>query len=206
MGLDACFDQNLYHEFDPNFDPQGYLGQSCGHLGGLWVSSWGPLGRSWGPLGAPWGDPGAILGASCEIVKLSSPSVALECDLEATWSRLGVVLGPSWGRLGAILAPLGAVLGPPWALLGPSLSHLRHLKRQCGDVAKTYKNRRFSYVLATSPHCILRCLRRLKDGLKRTPGGLKTTQRGAKMASRRPQDGPKTTPRRLQVALKSNTM
>ena len=116
------------------------------HLGGLLGASWGPLesllGASWslsgasrGPLGALWGGPGAILGASFKLAKLSLHGVALECDWEATWSRLGVVLGPSWGRLGAILAPLGAVLGPPWVLLGPPLSHLRHLKMQCGKVA-----------------------------------------------------------------------
>ena len=68
----------------------------------------------------------------------------LGSDLEPSWGRLGAVLGPSWGRLGAILAPLGAVLGPPWALLGPPLSHLRHLKMQCGKIAKTQKNIVFS--------------------------------------------------------------
>ena len=61
--------------------------------------------------------------------------VPFECDLEATWSRLGALLGPSWatwghlgavlepswGQLGAILAPPAAVLGPPWAILGPFL-------------------------------------------------------------------------------------
>ena len=122
---------NFYYQDEPlgaSWEPLGsLLGASWERLGGLLGASWVLLGASWGALGAPWGGPGAILGASREIVKLSLHGLALECDLEATWSRLGVVLGPSWGRLGAILAPLGAVLGPPWALLGPSLSQLRHL-------------------------------------------------------------------------------
>ena len=134
------------------------LEASWGLLGGVLGASWrplrgllGPLGglleASWGSLGAPRGGLGAILGAFCKIVKLSSPCVALECDLEATWSRLGVVLGSSWGglgvvlgRLGALLGSLGALLEPLGALLEASWGHLGRLRAQSGEVAKTLKN------------------------------------------------------------------
>ena len=102
----------------------GLLGASWRPLGGLLGPLGGLLEASWGPLGAPRGGLGAILGASCKFVKLSSPSVALECGLEATWSRLGVVLGPSWGHLGGILARLGVILGPSWGHLGASWGRL----------------------------------------------------------------------------------
>ena len=36
--------------------------------------------------------------------------------MEASWAPLG----PSCGRLGAVLEPSWAVLGPSWAVLGPS--------------------------------------------------------------------------------------
>ena len=47
--------------------------------------------------------------------------------MEATRSRLGAVLGLSWGRLGASLAPLGVVLGPPWGSWGGLGAILWHL-------------------------------------------------------------------------------
>ena len=73
-----------------------------------------------------------------------------ECDLQATWRRLGRDLGPSWGRpglslgsswrllgpLGALLEPLGAVLGPLGRLLGPSWSHLGLLKTRIAEMLK----------------------------------------------------------------------
>ena len=73
-----------------------------------------------------------------------------ECGLEATWRRLGAVLGPSWGRLGpslgsswrllgplgALLEPLGAVLGPLGRVLGPSCSHLGRHKEQIAEMPK----------------------------------------------------------------------
>ena len=102
-------DEPLEASWEP---PGGLLGASWERLGGVLEASWVLLGASWGALGAPWGGPGAILGASREIVKLSLHGLALECDLEATWSRLGVVLGPSWGRLGAIFELSWGHLGP----------------------------------------------------------------------------------------------
>ena len=67
----------------------------------------------------------------------------LECVLEASWSRLGAILGPSWGRLGALLGrlgallgSLGAILGPLGALLEPSWGYLGRLKTQIGDMLK----------------------------------------------------------------------
>ena len=37
-----------------------------------------------------------------------------------SWSRLGGILGPSWGHV----CHLGAALGPSWSHLGPSWGHL----------------------------------------------------------------------------------
>ena len=73
-----------------------------------------------------------------------------ECDLQATWRRLGRDLGPSWGRpglslgsswrllgpLGALLEPLGVVLGPLGRLLGPSWSQLGLLKTRIAEMLK----------------------------------------------------------------------
>ena len=115
------------------------LGASCGPLGSLLGGPWELLGASWGPLGAPQGGSQSGLGRMLERLEVKVP---FECDLEATWSRLGAVLGPSWatwsrlgsilgpswGQLGAILAPPAAVLGPPWALLGPSWGLFWRLK------------------------------------------------------------------------------
>ena len=65
----------------------------------------------------------------------------------ASWKRLGAVLGPSWGRLGVLLGGLGTLLGPLVAVLGllgallePSWVHLERLETQKDEVAKTYKN------------------------------------------------------------------
>ena len=41
-------------------------------------------------------------------------------ELEATWDRLGAVLGLSWARPGPLLGPLGRPLGASWSLLGLS--------------------------------------------------------------------------------------
>ena len=44
-----------------------------------------------------------------------------------SWGRLGAVLAPSWsilGRLGAVLGHLGAILGRLGGVLGPSWGHL----------------------------------------------------------------------------------
>ena len=73
-----------------------------------------------------------------------------DCDLQATWRRLGGDLGRSWGRpgpslgsswrllgpLGALLEPHGAVLGPLGRLLGPSWSHLGLLKTRIAEMLK----------------------------------------------------------------------
>ena len=75
-------------------------------------------------------------------------------ELEATWDRLGAILGPpwaalglSWASLGRVLEPLGALSGALEALsealgavLGPSCGSLRRLKTQIGDMSKTYKH------------------------------------------------------------------
>ena len=118
----------------------GHLGVYWGLLGGLLGASWGALGSSWGPLGgllgasrgSPWGSQSG-LGRMLERLEVKVP---FECDLEATWSRLGAVLGdlePSWVHLGAVLGPawghlgascgrLGASLGALGAILGPLLA------------------------------------------------------------------------------------
>ena len=60
-----------------------------------------------------------------------------------SWGRLGALLGPLGallGSLGAVLRPLGAVLGFLGALLEPSWGHLGRLKAQSGEVSKTYKH------------------------------------------------------------------
>ena len=56
-----------------------------------------------------------------------------------SWGRLGALLGP----LGAVLGPLGAVLGPLGELLGPSWGHLERLKTQKDEVVKAFKNHWF---------------------------------------------------------------
>ena len=111
-----------------------YLGASCEPLGGLLVPLQSLLGASWGPLGslleASWGllgSLGRLLGASCH-------KLAFECELTASWRRLGTVLGPSWARPGPLLGPPGrplgaswSLLGLSWELLGPSWGHLAAL-------------------------------------------------------------------------------
>ena len=77
-------------------------------------------------LGASWGHLGAILGPSWAILRLSW------AILEPSWGHLG----PSWGHLGALLGRLGPLLETSWG-------HLRRLKTQKDEVAKTYKNHWF---------------------------------------------------------------
>ena len=115
-------------------------------------ASWGP---SWGPLGGLPGALGGLLGAFWELLgplgRLLGAALTrddfgmrLGSDLEATWSRLVAVLGPSWGLpglvlepLGALLEPLGAVLGPLGRLLEPSWSHLGRLQMQIAEMRKS---------------------------------------------------------------------
>ena len=82
-------------------------------IGGLLGASWGALGSSWGPfgglLGASWGSRGVSQSGLGRMLERLEIKVPFECDLEATWSRLGAILGPSWatwGRLGAVLGDL----------------------------------------------------------------------------------------------------
>ena len=94
-------------------------------LGPLLGLSWGFLGVSWDGLGGvlEWvrEGPGEVLGSFWRILKISFHKAAYGWDVEATWKRLGAVLGASWARLGAVLAPSWGHVGPTWAILG----HLR---------------------------------------------------------------------------------
>ena len=79
----------------------GALGACWGPLGGLLESSWGLLGPSWRQLGgnleAAWRSMAGKMATWRQLGELEPPK-----------SRLGVVMGPSWG----------AVLEPTWRLLG----------------------------------------------------------------------------------------
>ena len=100
----------------------------------------GPFGLSWAPLGGVLSQVGFGMRSSSE--------------LEATWGRLGAILGPpwaalglSWASLGRVLEPLGALSGALEALsgalgavLGPACGSLRRLKTQIGEMSKTYNN------------------------------------------------------------------
>ena len=81
-------------------------------------ASWEPPGNlleaSWGLLGSL----GRLLGASCH-------KLAFECEVTASWRRLGTVLGPSWVRPGPLLGSPGRPLVTSWSLLGLSRELLR---------------------------------------------------------------------------------
>ena len=69
----------------------------------------------------------------------------MRCDLEPSWSHLGAVLGPSWGRLGPFWGLLGALLEPFGGHLGPSEAILSDFGRVVGqkkEIAKNIKNNR----------------------------------------------------------------
>ena len=100
-----------------------------------------PLGALLGPINrGSWGDdmgvgPGALFETSWgEGLKISYQKVAVVCDLQSAWMRLGrrscgrpgAVSGPSWAPLEPLLGPPGgALLGPLGALLGsPKASEL----------------------------------------------------------------------------------
>ena len=70
-------------------------------------------------------------------------------------------------------------LGSTWPHLGPPGS------------AKNKKHICFLHVFATSPHCLLRCLRWLKHGPKRAQGGPKEAGRMPRWAQDGPQEGPR---------------
>ena len=91
----------------------GYVGASWG----LFWASWGPLGASWEPLGVFWGR----LGAEGSDFRLGLPL------LGPSWGRLGALLGrvgSLLGRLGALLGRFGRLLGASWAVLGRSWGSL----------------------------------------------------------------------------------
>ena len=94
----------------------GVLGASQRLLGASWGASWGLLGVSLGPLGAPRGVSGRSWGHFGRFLSYNIRALFLN----ATWKRLGAVLGPSWGRLGALLGPSWGLLRPSWSLLQPS--------------------------------------------------------------------------------------
>ena len=73
----------------------GYLGASWG----VWGTSSRRLGASWERLGAPW-------------------------EGKPSWSRFGAVLEASWKRLGDVLGRLGSVLGASCGRLGGFLGRL----------------------------------------------------------------------------------
>ena len=103
-----------------------HLGAILGYLGPFW----GDLGRAWGHLGAIWGGSRGHPGSSkmafslgrCatnrKLAMLSSGCYDISSArnlLELSWACLQpsrAYLGPSWGRLGSILAICGAILGP----------------------------------------------------------------------------------------------
>ena len=77
--------------------------------------SWKPVGSLLGRLGGLLAVHGGLLGRlGCFFLGASS------------WGPLGVViLGASWGLLGASWGPLGVILGAsPWGFLGASWGHL----------------------------------------------------------------------------------
>ena len=91
----------------------------------------GPRGRLMGSRGAPEAVLGGLGGVILRKTKIMQHKIAIRCDLEPSWARLGPVLGrlgpllgPSWGHLGAILGPSWAILGPSWGHLGVILAHL----------------------------------------------------------------------------------
>ena len=91
---------------------------------------WAPLGASWGPLGSLLGASWRHLGASAGVVFTKAKIGYLRLRENASRSRLGTVLGPSWGRLGAILGPCWGHVGPILGHLGPSWAILSGLKRE----------------------------------------------------------------------------
>ena len=93
-------------------------------------ASGGVPGASRAPPGGVWKGSGGLLGGSREppreLLAVIFEEMKIRSFLEASWRRLGGILGPSWG-------PLGAVLAPSWG-------HLRCRKTQKAEISKTYKN------------------------------------------------------------------
>ena len=88
-----------------------------GASGGLLGASGVLLGPSWEPLGGFWG----FLGASWQHLCYELISGG---EAEATWSRLGAVLGPSWPPPGPSVESSWDLWGLSWRLWGLSWSLL----------------------------------------------------------------------------------
>ena len=102
--------------------PRWPLGASGEPLGSLRGPLGGLLGASWGPLGGLWGLLGDLSGASLGFRGSSHNKGEDKLSYDSLNMRLGVVLGPSWGHLGANLEPtwgqLGALGRPSGAISG----------------------------------------------------------------------------------------
>jgi len=111
---------------------EGFLETVLRSVGNRFGASWGllepllgflgPLGASWGPLGASWGHLEAESLDFRFVFLLLGPSCG---RVWALLGRPGRLLGRLWallGRLGALLGASWAVLGRYWGPLGPSWS------------------------------------------------------------------------------------
>ena len=122
----------------PPREPQsGLLGRSWGALGPLLGALRAVLGASWAPLGAILGHLGAILRPQRRIGSEGAGRPKSLIFLRF-WKDFGFLGGPrgdsesTWGRLVALLGPLGGMseamlqhLGPSWAILEAILEHWR---------------------------------------------------------------------------------
>ena len=95
--------------------------------------TWGQHGPTWASSGPSWGQLGAYLGQlGANLVQKLSPEPPIIIDFPLffhgilgirpfqVYADLGVILGASWGHLGAILGHLGPSWGHLGAILGPS--------------------------------------------------------------------------------------
>ena len=119
-------------------------------------------------------------------------------------------VGPSCLQDGS-RTPQHRNLTPTWTQLGPTWPHLRltliaKMSILCrrGCIFQLFADMRLKMSKVTS-RWPREAPRWPQDDPKNSKGNPKTAPGGAKMAPRWPQDGPKTTPRRLQVASKSQS-
>ena len=122
----------------PHREPQsGLLGRSWGALGPLLGALGAVLGASWAPLGALLGHLGAILMAQ-ERIGSEEAGRPKSLIFPRFWKDFGLLGGSrggsesTWGRLVALLEPLGGMseailhhLRLYWAILEAILEHLR---------------------------------------------------------------------------------
>ena len=115
------------------------------------LASWGPLGKG---LGAVLGRLGGLLGRLEAVLGVLGRSFGDGWDFQfvvpllgPSWGRLGALLGRLGrllGRLGALLGGLGALLGASWAVLGWSWGLLGGLlerrKSEKARKPKTFKH------------------------------------------------------------------